>query len=353
MVLPVGVAYGQRGSATWESDWHKTVQAGKKEGRVIALLLLGQVFRDALTHFERAYPEIKLEATGARGRDVTPRIRAEREAGQYQWDVYLNASETGDLIFKPAGYLAPLRPALVLPEVLTEDKWLGGFEDGWIDVEARYLYGYLGDVSSLVHVNRNVIPEGQPKSVEELVNPRWKGKVMIDDPRRAGPGSADLAHFLMVLGEGWLRKFLANDLVIIDNPRQLADFLYRGRYPIAVSLRTEMYRDFKRQGLTEVKPLDSDEEASTRLSMSRVVGLFDRAPHPNAAKILVNWVLTREAQQHFVDATAVNSRRLDTRKLAEAAPNPKLKYRSVNKGQYMHFIGKAMEISKEMIGKTR
>lgn len=343
----------QAATLDWKVDWEKTVQTGKKEGRVVVLLLLGQVFRDALIPFERAYPEIKLEATGARGRDITPRIRAERESGQYLWDVFLNASETGDLVFKPAGYLAPLRRALILPEVLADDKWLGGFEDGWIDVESQYLYGYLGEIGRLVHVNRQLIPESELNSVEQLIDPRWKGKIIMDDFRRPGPGSAGLGHLLMVLGEGWVRQFLANHPVIIDNPRQLAEFVYRGRYPIAMALRTEVYVNFQKQGLTQVKPLAAGSEAGTRLSTSRVVGLFERAPHPNAAKVFMNWILTREAQQHFTNATALNSRRLDVVGPEETAPNPKMKYRSVNKGKYMHFIDKAMEIGKEVFGKTQ
>jgi iron(III) transport system substrate-binding protein len=320
---------------------------------VVVLLLLGQVFRDAVLPFERAYPGIKLEATGARGRDITPRIRAEREAGQFLWDVYLNASETGDLVFKRAGYLSPLRPALVQPEVLANDKWLGGFEDGWIDVENRYLYGYLGELGHLVHVNRDLVPENELSSIEQLIDPRWKGKIIMDDPRRAGPGSADLGHLLMVLGEGWVRKFLANDPIIVDNPRQLAEFVYRGRYPVAMSLRTEMYVDFKKQGLTHVKPIAPKTEAGARLSMSRVAGLFERAPRPNAAKVFVNWFLGREAQQHLVKVSGLNSRRLDTVSPSENPPDPAQRYRSVNKGQYMHFIGKSMEITKEALGQTR
>ena len=349
--LSAGTSWGA--AVDWKADWEKTIQLGNKEGRVVVLLLLGQVFRDAVLPFERAYPQIKLEATGARGRDITPRIRAERDAGQFLWDVFLNASETGDLIFKRANYLTPLKPALMLPEVLANDKWLGGFDDGWIDVENQFLYGYLGEISHVVHVNRQSVSETQLSSIEQLTDPRWKGKVIMDDPRRAGPGSADLGHLMMVLGENWVRKFLANDPVIVDNPRQLAEFLYRGRYPIAVSLRAEMYLDFQKQGLTHVKPLAPQSEAGGRLSMSRVAGLFERAPHPNAAKVFVNWFLSRDAQQHLANVSGLNSRRLDTVSTAETAPNPKVKYRSVNKGQYMHFIGKSMDLTKEVLGQTR
>jgi iron(III) transport system substrate-binding protein len=340
-------------SVDWRADFERTIQAAKNEGRVVVLLLLGQVYRDAVLPFERAYPGIQLEAIGGRGRDLTPRIRAERESGQYLWDVFLNASETGDLVFKPRGYLAPLRPTLILPEVVADDKWLGGFDDGWIDEENRYLYAYLGRITRLFYVNRDLVPENQLNTVEQLVEPRWKGKIITDDPRRPGPGSANLGHLLMVLGENWVRRFLANDPVIVDNPRQLAEFVYRGRYPIAMDLRSDIQWEFKKHGLTQVKPLAPESETGGRLGMSRVAALFDRAPHPNAAKVFLNWYLTRDAQQHATNLIGENSRRLDVVGPAETAPDPKTKYRSVNKGKYMHLIDKAMEISKESLGKTR
>jgi iron(III) transport system substrate-binding protein len=350
--LLLGTVKAPAASLDWKADWERTVEGAKKEGRVVILGLLGRAYQDALKPFQNAYPEIKLEAIGARGRDITPRIRAERDAGQYLWDVYLNAPTTG-LLFKPRGYLTPLRPQLILPEVLANDKWLGGFEDGWIDVDKRSLYGYSGSITHLVHVNRDIVSEKELDSLEQLADPRWKGKIVTDDPRRAGPGHAQLAHLVMVLGESWARRFLANDLVIVDNPRQLAEFVYRGRYPVAFAMRTDVHIAFKKQGLTHVKPLAPDSEPGVYLAMSRVAGLFDRAPHPNAAKLFVNWFLGRDAQQYFSDITETNSRRLDVMGPPETAANPKLKYRAVLKEENEHFQDKALELAKEVLGVAR
>jgi iron(III) transport system substrate-binding protein len=338
-------------SLDWKVDWQRTLQAARKEGRLVVLGLLGRTYQDALKPFQNEYPEIRLEVMGARGRDITPRIRAEREAGQYLWDVFLNAPTTG-LLFKRMGYLAPLRPQLILPEVLASDKWLGGFEDGWLDAEQRFLYGYTG-LTNLAHINRDILSEKEINSVEQLIDPRWKGKIVTDDPRRAGTAHGQLAHLLMVLGESWTRRFLANDLVIVDNPRQLAEFVYRGQYPIALGLRSGLYDEFKKQGVVHVKPLAPKSKADAYLSIGRVVGLFDRASHPNAAKLFVNWVLRREAQQHFSDITETSNRRLDVLGPAETAADPKLKYRSVLKEENERFQHKAIEIAKEVFGVTR
>jgi hypothetical protein len=62
--------------------------------------------------------------------------------------------------------------------------------------------------------------------MDQLIEPHWKGKIIMDNSRRPGPGSANLGHLLMVLDENWVvRRFLANNSVIVDNPRQLAEFI--------------------------------------------------------------------------------------------------------------------------------
>ena len=332
-------------------DWNATVAAAKKEGQVVVLLLTGEEHRQAVLPFEQAYPDIKLNAVGGRGREVTPRIRAERTAGQYSWDVYLNASETGALVFKPAGYLAPLRPVLE-PDLLPDRLWLSGFEAGWVDVEHKYIYAYGGSLNYMAYANRTIVPNSELSTIKQLSDPRWKGKIAMDDPRRVGPGSADMGDLLMVLGEPWLRQYLAN-ATVVDNPRQLVEFVFRGQYPVAVDARTELVASFKADGLSNVEPLHGNIDQDARLENSQVIGLFDKAPHPNAAKVFINWFLSHDAQQYAVKVTALNSRRLDTVGPPESTPDPNVKYRSVNIEQNMHFIEDAMKISQDALGGSK
>src|SRR3989337_1854088 len=91
------------------------------------------------------------------------------------------------LQLRPKGVLDPLKPALVLSEVLDDTKWVSGFESGWADKDRQLVYAYQGSISYIVWVNRSMVPESELSKVEQLVDPKWKGKIAAGDPRLPGP----------------------------------------------------------------------------------------------------------------------------------------------------------------------
>src|SRR5687768_16176892 len=101
----------------------------------------------------------------------------ERRGGVYNWDIYIGGPESGYRGLRPEGALDPMKPALVLPEVLDDSKWLGGFEAGFNDRAGGYVYSYRGELTRTVAVNRDVVPEAQLSRVEDLVDPRWRGRM--------------------------------------------------------------------------------------------------------------------------------------------------------------------------------
>jgi iron(III) transport system substrate-binding protein len=336
----------------WQAEWEKTVAAAKQEGRVVVGGGPGEAFRRALTGFQDAFPDIKLEFTGASGRDYGPRILAERQAGQYLWDVHVGGPDTPNAMLKPRGVFDPLRPALILPEILDDSRWLGGFDDGWMDRERQFIYAFGGRLTPHILVNREFISNAELNSVEQLLDPKWKGKISWNEPRTTGAGSALAAYWLVVKGEGWVRQLLGHGVVITRDLRQLAEWLVRGRYPISIGAAARDIRQFQVHGLgLKIEPLAPRSVLGSRLGPGfGTVMLINRAPNPNAAKVYINWLLSKAGQGRWVEVVQENSRRLDVPGPPDTAPDPTVQYTNVNKEEYLPFMVKARELAKEVLG---
>lgn len=312
----------------WKTEWDKTVAAAQKEGTVVVAGAPGDLYRKAMAPFQKAYPDIKLDYTGQRGVDFTPKITAERNGGQYLWDAYIGGWIT-PLPLIPMGVFDPLTPALLLPEVLDDAKWLGGFADGWVDKGHQFEFEFQSRLEYVAMVNRDIVPESELSTVDQLLDPKWKGKIASLDPRGVGPLSAFLGYLAgMGKGEDWVRKLFAQDLVVLADGRQVAEAVMRGRYPIAMAVPSGDIEQLKQEGLgANVKPLAPDAADGRRLTSGfGNVMLVNKAPHPNAARVYINWLLSQEGQKAWVEATAQNSRRLDVPGPAATAPKPNVKY---------------------------
>jgi ABC-type Fe3+ transport system substrate-binding protein len=109
--------------------------------------------------------------------------------------------------------------------------------------------------------------------------------------------------------------------------------------------------EFQEQGAgLHVVPLAYKTPLGARISMSKTIAVINRAPHPNATKVFVNWVLSREGQQLFSQLIEENSRRLDVDGIPATKPDPSVDYPpSNNKEAYSHYQRRAMDIAKEVI----
>ena len=327
--------------------------AAKREGKVVVAGGPGNIYRDAALAFQKAFPDIQIEFTGASGRDFGPKVLAERGGGQYLWDVYLGGATTGLTVLRPEGALDPLRPVLLLPDVLDSSKWLGGFEDPWMDKERRWAFAFEGRLMPVAYVDRAVVPESELSTIDQLLDPKWKGKIISGDYSTTGSASAQGQHLLIDKGEAWFRKFLAQDLVLNKDERLVVEALVRGRYPIATGVSSSEFGTFQREGLgATVKVLDPDSASGGILTGGfGMAMLMNRAPHPNAAKVYINWLLSQEGQKAYVAATSLNSRRLDVTGPAETAPKPTVKYRDVNKEEFLSYKQQSLDIAKQELNK--
>lgn len=311
MFSPAVKAQTQSG---WHKEWESVQAAAVKEGEVNLAGPPGAAFREAMVGgFAKLHPKIKVELFGARGGEKVARIMRERQAGVYGWDLYISGPTSALTAFKPARALDPLKPALILPEVKNDNQWIGGFDAGWADNEKKFFYAFGGTLAGdNIYVNRDLVAVNEIRSAPDLLNPKWKGKIVIQDPRVEGKGLTDMLVISLAYGEDLARKLLRDQKpVITRDRRQLVEWLVRGRYPIALGLNEYVLVNFQKKGVG--KNIGAVEDAKTIVywaSGSSGIALFNRAPHPNAAKVYMNWLLSRSGQLEWVK-TLTNSRRVD------------------------------------------
>jgi iron(III) transport system substrate-binding protein len=335
-----------------QTEWDRTVAAAKQEGRVVVGGPPGEIYRQALTAFQQAYPEIRVEYTGASGRDFGPKVVAERQAGQYLWDIHVGGADTANVQLVPIGAIAETKPLIIRPDILDDSKWLNGFDWGFMDSARLRVFGSSAYLNWSVYVNREVLPESEFSKLEDLMDPRTKGKIVWNEPREAGAGAFHASAIMLTLGEEGLRKvFSQQEVVATKDLRQQVEWLTRGRYPIAIGVDQTSLDEFQRLGVgLNVRPLDSSGAVSVTTGFGGCACVLTNAPHPNAARVYLNWFLSRDGQAVWNKTTSSNSRRLDIEPADPVSmPNPGVDYKILNRQEYQQVRLDTIRIAKEAL----
>ena len=292
-----------------QKAWEDVVAAGKKEGRVSVNTFPGDGFNKALRFFNQKYPDIKLEQTNLHSQDFAPRLRQEREAGIYTWDVALIPTTTALQVLKPIGAWDPARPAIMDPAVMKDELWDGGFEAGFAIVQDKALaYGFNVASNPTVRINTDMVQDGEIKSAKDLLNPKWKGKILLADVRTMGDTFWPMTAARKALGDDYLKQlFVDQEPTLSRDTRQMAEFMVRNRFPVAIGPSAVVLKDFLGQGLGKNLKAIRVPEMDTQ-SFGSVMWLLNKAPHPNAARVFMSWLLTKEAQIPWAKETESNSR---------------------------------------------
>jgi iron(III) transport system substrate-binding protein len=297
-----GSAAPEAGAADAGADWRKIEQAAKQEGELAVFLFLRDNIEAAVRAFAKKYPEIQVTTVATPAPQTAPRIMSERRAGKYLWDVCICGPTTPYAVFYRANALDPIRPVLILPEVADQSKWWAG-KHHYVDPENRYIFVFLGTAEMPnVYYNKNLIRPDQLGSFWDLLHPQWKGRILAVDPRQAGRQrvSARVLYHVPELGPKFLtRVYGETDPVLSRDDRQAMDWLAVGRFPLC--LFCGGIAEARAQGLPveEFETLRWKETPAVSSGSNGTVALMNRAPHPNAAKLFVNWLLSAEGQTSF------------------------------------------------------
>jgi len=304
--------------STSKEEWEKTVRAAEAEGQ---LTLYGCCYEydRILEPFKKKYSKIKVATVLGQGGQLGSRILAERRGEKYLPDVFSAGANTlHDVLYK-AQALETIKLTLILPEVIDATKWYEG-EHRYIDPEKRFIFAFVANSQSgQVQYNRaQQVNPAEFNSFWDLLNPKWKGKMASLDPTTFGMGAAlQFFYYHPELGPSFLRKLYGEMQVTVSrDARQMTDWLASGKFPLCIRCNAgSEVGKAKEQGLP-IGSLDTEswKEGGSSSAAGGTLGIPSRAPHPNAAKVFINWFLSREGQialQKFGRPDAHNSRRLD------------------------------------------
>lgn len=301
------------------SDWEKTVEAAKKDGRVVMMGPVGADVRDAFTQgFQKKYPEIRVDYSGMPGASVAPKLLAELRARRYITDLVVAGTTTALQSLQPVNAIVPMQPFLVGPESQDTSKWRGG-KFNFSDNAQKYNLVYGSRVQVAFIANREVVASGKIKAWRDLLNPEWKGKIASLNPRRAGAG-LDIATFWYTneklgLGKNFMRQFYGQEVFFSNDERQLLDFVARGRYPIAIGPSGVLAFEFRSKGLPiELVGSAGLQEGGFVTGSNGTIMVPYNAPRPDAAKLYLDYLLSREGQLAWSKATGLASLRVDVPK---------------------------------------
>ena len=335
--------------AEWEHQWDDLIAAAKKEGKVVVHTATGVGYREYVDAFSAAFPGVEAEHVQfPDAATYVPKVTQERNAGIYSLDVALLPPTSVLQQFKPAGVLEQVRPIIFRPDVLDSAVWDSGFEGRWRDLDKKLGFSHTNYVNHVVWINTDVIGENEIKSADDVADPKWKGKLVYADPRQ---GAAYLGmSSLRLNGKADLIKKIIVDQqpMIIRDRRQAVEALVRGRVPIAWGLLPAVVNDFKNEGVGKgVKNLDLPE---VDYQSSDCTFLYNKAPHPNAAKLFINWFLSKEGALAYSSNSKFNSARKDVPVVDQnMVPKTGVEYKNRNQEE---IYGTIAEVQKQVLELT-
>jgi ABC-type Fe3+ transport system substrate-binding protein len=300
---------GAQPAQSKSSEWEKIVEAAKKEGRVVAAIPTSAELRKELEGgFQAKFPGIGLEVSVSRGASNTNKIVEEQSAGVRGTDLHIGGTTSIVTALLARSLLDPVLPTMVLPDVREPKNWWGGHL--WADNAKRFIYSFTAYVTETLWYNSNLVKPGEIASYDQLLDPKWKGKIVILDPRTPGSGESTWGFLWKVKGEQFLNKLAAQEMMVGRNQRQLAEALARGKSAISIGVSYYTLLPFIKAGLP-VKPIPYLKEGFYAGTGSGNLAVLKNAAHPNATKVFVNWFLSKEGQVAFMKALGQPTRRLD------------------------------------------
>lgn len=328
MALSLAALFAGARSAVAQSD-AELYAAARKEGAInwYTGLLQNQITRPLIAGFEAKYPGLRVEVTGGRDTDLLVKLMTEAKAGRLRADLIDGPSMAGEII--KAGLAAPYAPANAV-NVPAQYKDPNGL---WTAPTLFFI---------VAAINTNLVKPGQePKTLDDLLNPKWKGKIAWSGEMSTAGPVGFIGAVLHTLGEeqgnAYLRKLAAQQIATLpSNPRVVMDQVISGEYAIGLGTYNHHAAGSKAKG-APVRWLTLEPMVAT---MARSM-LLKGAPHPNGAKLLINYLLSPAGQQVFRDAGYIPSvsnvspkdatLKLDLNRYKVFAPTPAEELKDMNK----------------------
>jgi iron(III) transport system substrate-binding protein len=312
LVLIAAVCLGVSAPALAQSDspaMQELIKAAQAEGRV-EVLLSGQVpqrLPPVMPLFEKKYG-IKVNFQTGGGEQNGQRLLAERRVNRFTLDIWLGGANTALVQLIPNGALAPIPALLADPEVKNLTKWYQNHHF-YVDPDQRYVFAFGAQPMQNIAFNTELVKPEQITSYHDLLDPKWKGKIVSWNPSVEGAGPNAIGMYLNPkIGEEWFVRWARDmQVTIVEDARQGAEWVALGRFPIGMFGMPTQAEKLQQEGFPIQGYIPHSMAEGDILNNSATnIMIMDRAPHPKAAQLFLNWVLSQEAQQAIVKTSGVS-----------------------------------------------
>jgi iron(III) transport system substrate-binding protein len=313
----------------------KLVEAARKEGKVVWYTSLALPTAEKVAkQFEAAYPGVKVEVNRTGSERILQRVMQELQANIKNVDV-IHTSDAGHFVLlKDKKLLAKYTPAGV-------EKFPAGFKDA-----DGYYYGLRATVNAIAY-NTKIVPAAEaPKTWKDLLDPKWKGKMVTAHPGYSGVIATHVLALVNLLGWDYFKQLAGNQLMIVQSANDPSGVVASGERPVAVDGGEYTFYQIKKKG-NPVEIVYPREGVPLVISPSAIMSF---APHPSAARLFTDFTFGRELQQLMADSEGLYTGHPDVKypadkpklsdlKLLNVDPDELLKRNEEIKKRFVEFFG--------------
>ncbi|HZT07748.1 MAG TPA: extracellular solute-binding protein [Chloroflexota bacterium] len=329
---PVAASQPSDGASAPDRVWDDLAAAARAEGKLVLATNNTAVREDMADAFTKRFG-VEVEVVTGRGSDTVARIMRERAAGLSTVDVLISGLGTASSQLYPAHAMASIKSMLVVPEVTDPAKWRDG-KLKFADPDGEYILRSVESIQNNIVINTDFVKRDEVRKSDDLLNPKFQGKIATHDPLQNGGGLVVATYLMKLKGEDYVRKLFVDQKAQSSNDdRQLADWMARGIYPINLNMTEEDVLDLMKEGM-KLEAFSFDDLPPQTGAGGAFLIVIDPTPHPNAAKLWVNWFASKEGQEMAAIALGEPSNRLDVeanKKLPQfLVPQPGRDYFDIN-----------------------
>ena len=307
-----GAAQAQ--SQDWPKQWAELVAAAEKEGALTFYSQPNLAAREYISKaWAAAFPKITMSLSPIPIPQFMARFRTERQTGNYLWDVALSGYTVGYILAKEGG-VDPVLPEILDPDAKRPELW-GGWDKAFVDLQGKYVFSVSQFIKG-VYYNALAVPPDEVKAqgVKILLDPKYKGKAVWHDP--SVPGSGDLYPFFLQrrIGDAGLKQLIVDQrLNWVAQQQEVVEQMVRGVAYFGMGPAvTGLLGQYKDAGVKlDIRAMGNTPELNDMSIGGSTLYVFNKRPHPNATKVFINWLLTKDVQYGLAKAMIQNSRRKD------------------------------------------
>ena len=273
------------------ADQGMIVEGAKKEGALVVYTSMTvDQMQKILDAFKARYPFIRTTMFRAVGERLLTKIMTEAQTGKYDFDVVQSAESQAYFLKKKN---------LLQKYISTESK---NIQKPFFDPEGYWTAVYI--MPNVIAYNTRMVKRDEvPNTDEDLVNPKWKGKIGMDHTKPEW-----FAWKLKRMGEekglAYMKKLAAQEFQLYAGLSVITNLLVAGEFPLVLNTYLHNVEEVKRRGA----PVDwiVQDPVFTKF---QPLGIGSKAPHPNAAKLFSDFVLSEEGQKIIASFGRVPTRR--------------------------------------------